>query len=1101
MSSTSLNDTLMSLGLDWHYSDTGQPNLLYLIAAIDGVSCRQDKTVFNINLSPSRPQLELVDRESVVRAIPLPSLLSCEPAVTDSHTLQLVHLSEGKRERSKHKGRYPQATTHMLRLTFPSLDDAHDVAAILRACSYLASSATPLPPTSPLLNATIHGQLCLHKAWIEKQSSTSHLSWAKRYLLLFPNRLILYRSATAAYPVNVLPLTVDDIDSHAVVKREKGKLELNLRQMWGLDGREMLVWKGVVVGGSGDELSKWMAAIATEQTASFRTPVSALLSAQLVSGLQAGRGSDERWLSSVSSTSRRSSLTEMPLPPPLPPLPPPAVMAAALSSITATSSSSSSSTSPKADNRTGSFSTQFAGNPMLDGCSPAAYSPNASPPFNAAVFLSTLSSQVPLLHIAPSTSTSRDSSSAPPLSLAALLSSPRSYFTYLQHLSSLPLLFPSELPILSGFHRTTPQPLFKKRGKLMLSIDHALTAYHSVVEACVTLLHDSRLVMIDEFEQSGSGQIGFAYFGMDEQVFDVGRLSVVSCGQLMAASSTASSSGSGLEFTRSDYLCAIDSNSPAKELMQSSPDVSALYEAGEVAEAKRLSTAAQRVMLHNCALAQHLKSRIGQSSRHMLAHNELVPWSSVLSSVSTSPLLPNAAVLQSFLPCVYVTNPPLATLQQLLALHSHTSVSPKSAATVAATSFSAQQSSLHAPFSSAPVSPQGSPDSSPLSSQPSSPKATPGTHYRKATGLRDLWQHARRGSESTKEREKAVDERRDRTSSHSHNNSTHKVNTISAGRQTPPTSITPPHHSHPPSHSSSTLPASVSSLAGLVCEDGSVARPLLNPLHMLLLLRCLCSARLAAIQRLEAACTEWWRKRREEKGQVAEEEAEDLMAAAPTHGNNRGGDRMDSVAALIRKTEDERARVMRCIAALPDPDELDRQREMQEREDRDTVSRNAHMRKRQEERVERLQKDSLIAVPPPLPTAPDSHSRQSSESAHSHCSDSSTGDVVPPPVTATILSTVKLGNASVSGVEDSAVTHSPDSDSDEPSESRVAVLPPPLPVVVAPTSATLLKVVNESVGSVDGVDDVVIASRGSDVVTGRGSIVKSRMAMFERLAT
>ena len=78
MSAASLNDSLSALGLDWHYSDTGQPNLLYLITAVDGVSCRQDKTLFNINLSPSRPQLELIDRESVGRAIALSSLLSCE---------------------------------------------------------------------------------------------------------------------------------------------------------------------------------------------------------------------------------------------------------------------------------------------------------------------------------------------------------------------------------------------------------------------------------------------------------------------------------------------------------------------------------------------------------------------------------------------------------------------------------------------------------------------------------------------------------------------------------------------------------------------------------------------------------------------------------------------------------------------------------------------------------------------------------------------------------------------------------------------------------------------------------------------------------------
>ena len=1066
MSAASLNDSLSALGLDWHYSDTGQPNLLYLITAVDGVSCRQDKTLFNINLSPRRPQLELIDREAVGRAIALSSLLSCEPASADNHTLQLVHLSESKRERKQK--RLPQSTTHSLRLTFPSLDDAHDVTAILRACVHLASSlpvnpTTTTPPTpSPLLSATIHGQLCLHKSYIEKQSSASGLSWAKRYLLLFPNRLLLYRSPASPFPVNVLPLTTDDIDSHATVRRERGRLQLNLRPLWGLDGREVLVWKGVGVNGSGEELRKWCDAIATEQTASFRTPVSALLSPQLTAALQAGRGSDERWLSTASSNSRHNSLSDVQAPPPLPPLPPAAATAALLASFTAASTSSH--TSP-ADMRTGSFSTQFAGNPLLDGSSPAACSPNASPPYYTAVFLSTLSSQLPLLHLSPSASSAagRDSGSAPPLSLAALLSSPRSFFHYLQHLSSVPLLFRSELPASSAFHRLTPQPLFKKRGKLMLCIDTALAAYHGVVEACGALLRDSRLVMIDEFEQSGSGQIGFAYPGFDEQVFDVGRLSVVGCGQLMPAGGggSGSVSGAGLEFTQADYLCAIDSNSPAKELMQSSPDVSALYEGGEVAEAKALSTAAQRVMLHNCALAQHLKSRIGQSSRHMLAHSELVPWAAVLSSASGHTGTRNAVVLQSFLPCVYVTNPPLATLQQLLALHSHTSASPAAAHTVAGSSFISQQHSLFsAPFSSAPVSPHSSPDSSPLSSQPGSPKVAPGGHHRNRTGLRELWQHARRGSEISRAVEKGSDEqRRDRHSSHSSASSStqqHKAHTaLLSGKQTPPVASTPPYHTLPASSSSALPSSSASSLAGLVCEDGSVARPLLNPLHLLLLLRCLCTARLQAVQRLEAACSEWWRKRREEKGGAAEDDDE-LMSAAANAPPSTGGrsDRMDSVAAVIRRVEEERARVLRCIAALPEADELDRQRCMQEREDRDTASRNAHLRKRQEERHERLQKESVIHVPPPLPSVTQSQrgSRLSSSEAD------------------------KLRDRSVS-----------ESKEPEPSASATSV----------PEQA---RRGSDSVGSSGSDTDAVVQARVGEVA-GRGSIVRSRMALFERMAT
>ena len=1102
-----LDGLLSSLQLDWQYSDTGQPNLFFMLSAVNGRSVRQEKTLFHINLaalntpfpalSSPRVTLELVEKETAVRSIPLPRLLSCEPAAGDDHTLQLAYITEAAAATasSGSKGRRAepkrQSSCQLLSLTFPSLDDAQDVTTILAACIHCGSCpSSSLSPqsasSSPLLAKTINGQLCIHSGWVEKQASSSR-SWARRFLRLFPNRLLLYRSPSAACPVNVLPLTTDDLDSHAIVTPNRGARDVavDLRSMWGQDGREGLLWRCA----SEADQARWAAALRTEQTASFRTPVGAILTPMLIDALRAETAATAA--AAADEPSSRAAHSSAP---------------------------GGSSWSPQRS-RGESLSGFFSGNPLLDA------SPSSSPPFNG-LFASTATLPLtPALALAPPALPAAAAAASPPLSLAALLSSPRSFFQYLLHLSSLPALFPSSLPSVAVFHRSTPQPLFKKRGKLMLAIDQALSSHLLLLSSSACVWAESRLLMVDELEQSGSGQIGFSFPGFDSQVFDVGKLSVVSCGQLMQPALTADARAQdALVFTRSDYASAMESSSPAKEMMQSSPDVAALYSAGQQEEARSLSHRAQFLVLHNCALAAHLRQHTGQSFLHSLRGDDVIPWSAVqraaASSCSGAAAARNLSLLDAFASTAYIANPSLHSLQLLL---SHT-MAEKGGAAAPPLSFGAGSGKWKVdggglPFSSAPVSPQQSPRGSPLSSVPSSPRLP------SRLALTELW-HGRRGSVSSgpkREEEKTAAAGRDRASSgHSHSHSVvfgrgvapaplraqddrekarAAARAQTAGerassrpeRVSPPASVGQSPSSTPPSHSR--LSSSFSALAALLGlslpEDVTEVRPLVNPLHLLLLLRCLLMSRLQSLQRLENVCTDWVRKRREERGH-GDDEADGSGAAG-------GGERQDSVLGLMRKAEDDRQRLQAVLSSLPDYEELERQRELQDREERDAAARNALMRRRQGERERRRVKDkeeeqrlqqltaiaaALPAVPTPRPAVEqadhsgDTEQKQQEEQAAA------------PKAEPSFVEEEKQQQQ-----QEEATSGRSASDASETDEAAAAVLS----VLTAPSSSS--SAFTSSTSSSSSAAAAAAAWLRSVPVAGPDakSIVRSRMQVFERL--
>ena len=80
-----------------------------------------------------------------------------------------------------------------LQFTFVSRRDAYDVALLVH------QHCTKTFPGFSL------GQIVLHKGYIEK-GRKSKVSNVRRYLRLVSNRLLLYRTHDAPYPVNVIEL-------------------------------------------------------------------------------------------------------------------------------------------------------------------------------------------------------------------------------------------------------------------------------------------------------------------------------------------------------------------------------------------------------------------------------------------------------------------------------------------------------------------------------------------------------------------------------------------------------------------------------------------------------------------------------------------------------------------------------------------------------------------------------------------------------------------------------------------------------------------------------------------------------------------------------
>ena len=510
--------------------------------------------------------------------------------------------------------------------------------------------------------------------------------------------------------------------------------------------------------------------------------------------------------------------------------------------------------------------------------------PPATPPAPATPVRKTSISERSESHSSTSPSSASLSSSSLPLS--SLIASQRSFMAYLLEVSALRPLCPSSLPSAAAFQLLTPSARLRRRQAALCSLDSALLSYHHLLAALFSIWCEARLLMVDRLEQSGSGQIGFSFPGFDTQVFDVGKLCVIACGQLLSPQPHA------LLFTARDFQLAMESSSPAKEMMQSSPDITQLFARGEREEARALAAQSQRLLLHHCALASHVKSHQTE-----LRAGDVLVWEEVMATVGSRSS--NTAVLDMYRPVSYVFNPSLTALHSLIAQVKCRRKTETAAvyasfpaaisyATAAAVALPVKPSPTHTRSASASTSASTSPV------QPSSPAA--------ASTSRGFFSRV--------------------LSSPSKSTPPVSPSSSRASKSTPPSprlAVCPP----PASPLSpialvspvvSSLPAPLSPAS---CTSPPVAdlRCLADPLHLLLLLRTLLHYRRHALSSLLAAVTD----------------ALQSMKAAPSPPSD-----LAAVQSLHAEAEKEKEAVMAALSALPRQEEieLEDRRERRERRER-----------------------------------------------------------------------------------------------------------------------------------------------------------------------
>lgn len=205
--------------------------------------------------------------------------------------------------------------------------------------------------------------------------------------------------------------------------------------------------------------------------------------------------------------------------------------------------------------------------------------------------------------------------------------SQQSFFGSCRRLGQHPVCFMSPVWTYEQWIKESASDFFHWRGEKTQKLDDLVKAHTSTFDGCVTLLKGAKLVLVDPKEEAAAEtQIGFSYPGFVSEVVEVGPISVVSVWQLIA-------DASDLSFQQHDWNAALALPSVGKLLMQTSPDVSDLYDKGPagVKEAKALMSAAQLEVLHNVCLAEFIHFRGGPQALDPDEGCDL-KWSSLLEA-------------------------------------------------------------------------------------------------------------------------------------------------------------------------------------------------------------------------------------------------------------------------------------------------------------------------------------------------------------------------------------------------------------------------------------------------------------------------------------
>lgn len=178
------------------------------------------------------------------------------------------------------------------------------------------------------------------------------------------------------------------------------------------------------------------------------------------------------------------------------------------------------------------------------------------------------------------------------------------------------IIYSSNLLTADEWLKQTPDSFFSSRSAKMKAIDQTLASYHYLIDCSNDLIRSARLVCAAEIAQGSTAQIGFCFPGFDSQVVDVGAFSVISFWSFFE-------SASSVAYSEEDLQGALNSSLCAAELMQSTPDVTQLYEDGKMEEAKTISHDSTLQMLHNITLAAYLKQNFHQTKKASIQSGDM----------------------------------------------------------------------------------------------------------------------------------------------------------------------------------------------------------------------------------------------------------------------------------------------------------------------------------------------------------------------------------------------------------------------------------------------------------------------------------------------
>lgn len=178
------------------------------------------------------------------------------------------------------------------------------------------------------------------------------------------------------------------------------------------------------------------------------------------------------------------------------------------------------------------------------------------------------------------------------------------------------------------------------------TIQKLLAAYEVFTKCGISLIERCYIIATDSVEAMNSSLISFSYPGLASLTFNVGEIAVLPAKKLFPRQKPCSSienqaeaimreeisnlsfeSYASTPFSDKEWENSLSSSSPGKELMQSTTDVSELFEQGKSQQAKLIDRFSSLEVLQCLYLSQFLSKHLGELDSGML---ESFRWQTIL---------------------------------------------------------------------------------------------------------------------------------------------------------------------------------------------------------------------------------------------------------------------------------------------------------------------------------------------------------------------------------------------------------------------------------------------------------------------------------------